>query len=95
MLNPNKVLLEQILKRNFFFYLTVVNKDGEEKEKIYKKSRKDFLKEIENLNIRVIIVENYPNREDWKAGVFYLVKSGKAIYYKEIEDKMPIIEGEI
>ena len=87
MLDPNKVLIEQTLKRTFFFYLTTINKNGEEKEIIYKKNRRDFLREIQNLHIRVILVDNYPNREDWKPGIFYMARSGKAIYYRDYEEK--------
>ncbi len=87
MLDPNRVLLSETLKRTFNYYLTIINNRGEEKEFIYKKNKKAFLRELGNLSIRVILVEDYPSREDWQTGIFYLSKSGKSLYYKEKEGK--------
>lgn len=87
MLDPNRVLLDGVLKRTFFYYLTIVNSRGEEKEITYKMSKKEFLKQLGALSIRVILVDNYPSRDNWELGILYICKNGKAVYYKEKEGR--------
>lgn len=81
-MGADRVLLEATLKRSFYYYLTTVNNFGEEQEAICKVKKKEFLERLGNLEIRVILVEKYPPQQ-WKLGVFYVAKDGKAIYYKE------------
>lgn len=88
MLDPNRVLLSETLKRTFYYYLTIVNNRGEERELIYKKNKKDFLRQLGELSIRVVRVENYPVKDDWELGVLYVSKNGRAVYYKEKEGKL-------
>lgn len=88
MLDANRVLLQETLKRTFYYYVTAINSRGEEKETYYKLNKRDFLKQLGSLSIRVILVDDYPSKENWKTGVFYLAKSGRALYYREKEGKM-------
>ena len=87
MINANRLLLQEVLKRNFNFLITIVNLRGEEKELLFRKKKKDFLREMGNLDIHVVLVDNYPRREDWKMGIFYLTRNGETLYYKEMEGK--------
>lgn len=87
MLDPNRLLLNEILKRNFNYIITIIKANGEEKELIIKAKKKDFLKQLGDLKIRVVLIDRYPNRDNWEIGVFYLVRSGETLYYKEKEEK--------
>lgn len=81
-MGADRVLLEATLKRSFYYYLTTVNSLGEEQESICKVKKKEFLNRLGDLNIHVILVEKYPPQQ-WKLGILYVAKDGKAVYYKE------------
>ena len=87
MLDPNRLLLTEILKRNFNYIITIIKSNGEEKQLILKTKKKDFLKQLGDLKIRVVLVDNYPDNKNWEIGVFYLTRSGGTLYYKEKEEK--------
>lgn len=87
MLSPNRLLLNEILKRTFNFFITIVNARGEEREIFLKKKKKDFLKRLGTIDIRVVLVDNFPSRDNWEFGVFYLTRNGLSLYYKEFESK--------
>lgn len=90
MINANRLLLQEVLKRNFNFLITIINSRGEEKEIFLRKKKKDFLRENSDVDIRVILVDNYPRREDWECGIFYLTRNGETLYYKEKESENKI-----
>ena len=87
MLDPNRLLLSEILKRNFNYIITIVKANGEEKQSIIRAKKKDFLKQLGDLKIRVVLVDNYPSRDEWEIGILYLARSGETVYYKEREEK--------
>ena len=82
-MNTTLVLLESVLKRKIVLYLTTINNLGEEKEEILKLARDKFIACIGEQDIKVSLVDKYPTREEWQLGIFYVVKNGKAIYYKD------------
>lgn len=87
MIDANRLLLNEILKRNFNYIITIVNNKGEEEQLILKKKKREFLKQLGDLNVHVVLVDNYPRRDDWEFGVFYLTKNGECLFYKEKEGK--------
>lgn len=92
MLQTNRVLLEGYLKRHLNLYATVIRPNEEEYEFTLKISRKELLEKYGDKDIRVIITDSYPEREEWKVGVLYVLKTGKVIYYKEKESLISWLE---
>lgn len=84
MMNPNRVIIENTLQRTFHLVLCVVNRYNEEKEAIYKKSRKQFLKELHLDGCSVTLVNNYPP-DNMKMNVFYVKRDGKTVWFKTKE----------
>lgn len=82
MLNPNVVLMENTLKSSFMLVLTVINHLGEEKEQIFKKSRRSFLKETNIENYHVKLVNDYPDTKSMELGIFYVSKNGKTVWLR-------------
>jgi hypothetical protein len=81
MINPNVLLMENILKSSFNVVVTVVEKDGSEKDISFKKRRKDFLRENYTGVLQVVLVDYYPP-EEMKFNVYYIKKSGKIVWIK-------------
>ena len=81
MINPNSVIIENTLKSSFHLVLCVVNRYGEEKETIYKKSRKKFLKELNLDGCSVKLIDGYPP-QDMACNIFYVKKDGKMVWFK-------------
>lgn len=81
MMNPNRVIIENTLQRTFHLVLCVVNRYNEEKETIYKKSRKQFLKELNLDCCSVTLIDSYPPA-DMKLNVFYVKRDGKTVWIK-------------
>lgn len=85
MLGVNRILAEKTLASHFNLMLTVVNSLGEEKERSIKMKRKDFLKQTEGLDLRVKLIDGYPEgemQEDW----LYINRNGKSAWLKEREE---------
>lgn len=82
-MNTSLVLFKSVLKKKFILYISTIHNNGEIKEEIIKMTRDKFLEYVEEIDCKVILVDKYPTREEWQNGVFYVVKSGKGIYYKE------------
>lgn len=83
MINPNRVIIENTLKSSFHLVLCTVNQYGEEKETIYKKSRKKFLKELNLDGCSVKLVDGYPLQMDYN--MFYVKRDGKTVWFKAKE----------
>lgn len=81
MMNPNILLMGNILKSSFDVIITVVEKDGSEKDISFKKRRKDFLRENYAGTLQVILVDYCPP-EEMKFNVYYIKKSGKIVWIK-------------
>lgn len=65
--------------------ITIVNVYGEEVEHAIKMKKKDFLSQTANLDLKVKLVEGYPEgemMENW----LYISKTGKSAWLKERED---------
>lgn len=84
MVNPSRILMENTLKSSFHFILYIVNEYGEEKELIFKKTKKKFFSEINLDDCTVKLVNDYPPRE-MEISTFYIKKSGKTMWVKERE----------
>lgn len=85
MTGTNRVLAEQALASRFHFMITIVNVYGEEVEHAIKMKKKDFLSQTANLDLKVKLVEGYPEgemMENW----LYISKTGKSAWLKERED---------
>ncbi len=85
MLGVNKILAEQTLASRFYLMLTTVNSLGEEKERFIKMKRKDFLKQTEELNLIVKLIDGYP-KEEMQENWLYIDRKGKSAWLKERED---------
>lgn len=84
MLGSNKVLAEQTLASKFNLMITSVNSLGEEKEYSIKMKKKEFFKQTDGLDLRVKLVDSYPEgemQENW----LYISKNGKSAWLKERE----------
>jgi len=85
MTGTNRVLAEQALASRFHLMITTVNVYGEEIEHSIKMKKKDFLSQTANLDLKVKLVEGYPEgemMENW----LYISKTGKSAWLKERED---------
>lgn len=85
MTGTNRVLAEQALASRFYLMITTVNVYGEEIEHLIKMKKKDFLSQTANLDLKVKLVEGYPEGEmveNW----LYISKTGKSAWLKERED---------
>lgn len=85
MTGTNKVLAEQALASRFNLMITTVNSYGEEKEHSIKMKKKEFLSQTANLDLKVKLVEGYPEgemMENW----LYISKTGKSAWLKEREE---------
>lgn len=85
MTGTNKVLAEQALASRFNLMITTVNSYGEEKEHSIKMKKKEFLSQTTNLDLKVKLVEGYPEgemMENW----LYISKTGKSAWLKEREE---------
>ena len=81
MINPNLLLIKHTLKSSFNIVITIVNNRKEEREISFKKKRKDFMRENNSGNFRVILVDNYPPK-DMETNVYYIKKNGRIVWAK-------------
>ncbi len=81
MTSPARVIFENTVKSSFHLMLCVVNEYGEEKETIFKKSKRKFFKETPLEGFHVKLVDDYPPR-DMAFDTYYIKKDGKSVWLK-------------
>lgn len=77
--DSNFSIAKLTLKFRFKYIVFITNKEGEEKQSIQKIYKKDFLKTLYYMNVKVKLVESCPP-EDHKDNVFYIKKDGKTVW---------------
>lgn len=80
MTNTELLLLKETLKMSFQVSEYRINFLNEESSTHYKASRKKFIQFVEEENLKVKLVDGYP--EDMEAGVCYIQRSGKMVWIK-------------
>lgn len=91
MVNPSEILATNILKRSFQLVLTVINSYGEEHEMVFKKKRKQFVKEIDFNTMRTKIIDKYPQGE-MEPNVLYIKRTGDIVWAKFYEADTKLID---
>lgn len=81
MISPARVIFENTVKSSFHLMLCVVNEYGEERETIFKKSKKKFFKETTIDGFRVKLVDDYPPRE-MELNTYYVKRDGRSVWLK-------------
>lgn len=81
MINPAVVIFQNTVKSSFHLMLCVVNEYGEEKETIFKKSKKKFFAETGLDGFKVKLVDDYPPRE-MELNTYYVKRDGKSVWLK-------------
>lgn len=83
-MDTNRLILNETLKLFVNVVTFKVDKTGAETNNNIKMTKKKFMSALEGENIKVKLVDKYPEIID--TGVIYVNRNGKTVWIKEVED---------